>query len=311
MTKLILVTLIWAFSFSLIGVYLRGVDASLIAFLRACLALICFLPFMKFKRAKLSLAAEISAIGAIQIGLMSIFYYKSFDYLKVYEIAIFTIFTPFYVTLFYDAFKLRFRALYLLSVSVAVLGALVIRFKTIDGEFLVGFLYVQGANLCFAFGQSVYKFLLEKANSKDQRELFGYFFVGAGIITFLIMLSSINLSEFSIKFIENGLNFNFSNEKNFNMSLLQAGIIFYLGVIASALGYFLWNKGACEVDSGILAIMNNALIPAAILVNLIFWGKDITMPELIKLIIGSSLMVISIFMHKRIVKYYARKSLAI
>lgn len=178
MKKLILVTCIWAFSFSLIGEFLRGIDSAYLAFSRVSLALICFLPFMKFRGINPALALKICAVGAVQIGVMYIFYYRSFAYLKVYEVALFTIFTPFYVTLLYDALKLRFRALYLFSVAVAVLGALVIKFGAINSEFLTGFLLVQGANLCFGLGQSAYKFMLERHGFSEQKELFGYFLWG-------------------------------------------------------------------------------------------------------------------------------------
>ena len=39
------------------------------------------------------------------------------------------------------------------------------------------------------------------------------------------------------------------------------------------LGCFLWNKGRPLVSSGVLAIMNNALIPAGLLVNLVLWER--------------------------------------
>lgn len=285
MNKLIIVTLIWAFSFSLIGEFLKGVDSVFLAFLRVVFAFICFLPFIKFKNVNKNLALKISLIGAIQIGIMYIFYYKSFEYLKVYEVALFTIFTPFYVTLVYDILKLNFRPLYLLSVAIAVFGAFIIKYNGINSEFLIGFLYIQIANLCFGLGQSAYKFLLEKADFKEQKELFGYFFIGASFVTFIALLI-------------------FGNPQNFSITLFQFGVILWLSIVASAIGYFLWNKGACEVDSGVLAIMNNALIPVAIIINLIFWQKD---TDLLRLIIGSFIIYLSLILHKKFINLYAKK----
>ena len=213
-------------------------------------------------------------------------YYKSFALLKVYEVALFTIFTPFYVTLIYDGLKLNFRPLYILSVAVAVLGAFIIKFNGINSDFLLGFLYVQIANFCFGLGQSAYKFLLEKHNFKEQKELFGYFFVGASVVTFGVLLG-------------------FGNPQNFSVTPFQIGVILWLSVVASAIGYFLWNKGACEVDSGVLAIMNNALIPIAIIVNLVFWHKD---ADLLRLIIGSIVIVFSLYLHKKIMQFYSKKA---
>ncbi len=67
-------------------------------------------------------------------------------------------------------------------------------------------------------------------------------------------------------------------------NLTQWGVLIWLGFIASGAGYFMWNKGATMVDAGVLGIMNNALIPAGLIVNIVFWGKD---ENFTKLIVGS------------------------
>ena len=124
--------------------------------------------------------------------------------------------------------------------------------------------------------------MLERHGFSEQKELFGYFFVGATAVT---AIAAIVLGDFS----------------KFNPSFSQGAVIVYLGTVASALGYFLWNKGACEVDSGVLAIMNNALIPAAIVVNLVFWQKD---ADIARLLAGSALIYVSLILHKKIMKFY-------
>ena len=50
-----------------------------------------------------------------------------------------------------------------------------------------------------------------------------------------------------------------------------------------------------------LAIMNNALIPAAIVVNLVFWQKD---ADIARLLAGSALIYVSLILHKKIMKFY-------
>ncbi|WP_069631992.1 DMT family transporter [Campylobacter pinnipediorum] len=283
MKNLVLVTFIWAFSFSFIGEFLAGkIDSYFSVLVRVSLASIVFLPFTKFKNIPLKLSFSIMFIGAMQIGLMYLFYYNSFLYLSVAEVALFTIFTPFYVTLVYDAFSLKFKKLYLVSIGIAFLGAFVIKYDGINNNSLKGFLLVQGANLCFGAGQSLYKILIEKFNGFNQRDVFGYFHFGA----FIVVLIAFAL---------------FGNFEKLNPNLTQTLTLIWLGVVASGVGYFLWNKGACDVDSGVLAIMNNALIPAAILVNLLFWQKD---TDLFKLIIGSSILYISLIIHNKIIKYY-------
>ena len=286
MNKLIFVTILWAFSFSLIGEFLAGkVDSYLAVFVRVTLASLVFLPFTKFRGVNPKLALGIMAIGAVQIGLMYLCYYNSFLYLSVPEVALFTIFTPFYVTLIYDAFSFKFRPLYLFSVGVAVFGALIIKYGAINEGAIKGFLLVQGANICFGAGQSAYKALLERYDV-DQKKVFGYFHFGAFFVAVIALIT-------------------LGNPAKFQVDLTQTLVLLWLGAVASGVGYFMWNKGACEVDSGVLAIMNNALIPAAIIVNLVFWQKD---TNLTRLILGAVIMYISLLIHNRVMKFYGVKA---
>ena len=286
MNKLIFVTILWAFSFSLIGEFLAGkVDSYLAVFVRVALASLVFLPFTKFRGINPKLAIGIMGIGAVQIGLMYLCYYNSFLYLSVPEVALFTIFTPFYVTLIYDAFSFKFRPLYLFSVGVAVFGALIIKYGAINEGAIKGFLLVQGANICFGAGQSAYKALLERFEV-DQKKVFGYFHFGAFFVAVIALIT-------------------LGNPAKFHVDLTQTLVLLWLGAVASGVGYFMWNKGACEVDSGVLAIMNNALIPAAIIVNLVFWQKD---ANLTRLILGAAIMYISLLIHNKIMKFYGVKA---
>ena len=90
------------------------------------------------------------------------------------------------------------------------------------------------------------------------------------------------------------------------MPLLNSAML-RLGIGASGLDYFLWNKGACEVDSGTLALMNNTLIPAAIIVNLVFWHKD---ADILRLCLSGAVIYISLLMHNKIIAHYERASIA-
>jgi len=271
------ITFLWAFSFSLIGVYLAGqVDAYFSVLTRVALAAIVFLPFLRPVPARLAL--KMMALGAIQLGCMYVFYYQSFLLLSVPEVLIFTILTPVYVTLIYDLMQGRFSARYLVTALLAVLGAGIIRYNGVGDQILTGFLVVQGANICFALGQVGYKVLLAKEKTVlSQRSIFGYFYLGALAVTILTW-------------------FLFGNPAKLPTTPLQWGILAYLGVIASGLGYFFWNKGATRVDAGTLAIMNNALIPAGLIVNLVIWNRD---ADLLRLGIGGIVLVFSLILHQR------------
>ena len=76
---------------------------------------------------------------------------------------------------------------------------------------------------------------------------------------------------------------------------MQWGILVYLGVAASGLGYFAWNKGATMVNSGTLAVMNNALVPAGLVVNILIWNRDANIP---RLLIGGAIIIFSVWLNQ-------------
>jgi len=281
MVYLVAITILWAFSFSLIGVYLAGqVDAYFSVLTRVALAAVVFLPFIR--RVPVKLAASLMALGAIQLGCMYLFYYQSFLLLTVPEVLIFTILTPVYVTLIFDLMQGRFSFRYLITAIIAVLGAAIIRYSTIGNEVFVGFLVVQGANICFALGQVGYKILLERNHlNLPQRSVFGYFYLGALVVTVIGW-------------------FLLGNPAKLPTTSIQWGILVYLGLIASGLGFFFWNKGATKVDAGTLAIMNNALVPAGLIVNLLIWNREANLP---RLALGGTVLLFSLILHE----YWGKK----
>jgi carboxylate/amino acid/amine transporter len=282
------VTLVWAFSFSFIGEFLAGrIDSYFAVLIRVALASLVFLPFTKFYSIPAKLKISLMGIGAIQIGVMYLFFYNSFGYLSVPEVVLFTIFTPLYVTLIYDALKGQFKPLYLVSAGVAVLGAYIIRYHEINSGFILGFLLVQGANIAFALGQSAYKKVMESYENIQQSQVFGYFHFGALIVVLVAFLL-------------------FGNMDKITPTPLQWGVLLWLGIVASGAGYFLWNKGACMVDSGVLAIMNNALVPVGLVVNLFIWGRP---TNLILLFVGSAVICFSLWLHSYFIRRYQRNSL--
>ncbi|MFO7578263.1 MAG: carboxylate/amino acid/amine transporter [Pelovirga sp.] len=280
MIYLVGITILWAFSFSLIGVYLAGqVDAYFSVLVRVGLASLVFLPLLR--PVPVALALQLMGLGAVQLGVMYVFYFQSFTMLSVPEVLVFTILTPVYVTLIHDLMQRRFRFGYLVTALLAVAGAGIIRYSPVGSQVLLGFLVVQGANICFALGQVGYKVLLERQpTTLPQRFLFGYFYLGALAVTVVLWLF-------------------FGNPQQLPATALQWGILVYLGLVASGLGYFLWNKGATLVDAGTLAIMNNALIPAGLVVNLLIWNRD---ADLLRLGLGGAVLLLSLALHEYWVK---------
>ncbi len=279
------VTFLWAFSFSLIGVYLSGsVDAYFAVLTRTFLASLVFLPLLKFARIPFKLAIKLMLIGGFQLGVMYLCLYQSFSYLSVPEVVLFTIFTPIYITLANDLLQGRFTLWYLLTASLAVVGAGIIRLNHISTDFFVGFLLVQAANLCFGLSQVAYKHLMANlqtaASTLRHRDVFGYFYLGALLVAVLGMLL-------------------FGDWQRLPSNATQWVVLLWLGLVASGLGYFLWNKGATLVNAGTLAIMNNALVPAGLLVNLLIWNREV---DWLRLIAGGLVILLALLINEYWVK---------
>lgn len=278
MSYLIGVTALWAFSFSLIGVYLSGqVDSYLAVLTRIVLASLIFAPFLRPRAISGRIRWQLMAIGAVQLGLMYIFFYRSFLLLPVPEVLLFTIFTPIYITLLDDMMKRRLSPFYLLTAMVAVIGAAIIRYDGVTEGFWLGFAVVQGANLCFAIGQVAYRHLSPQLpEGVAHRHVFGWFYLGALALVVLMFLL-------------------FGNTDKLPSQPVHFVVLGWLGIVASGMGYFLWNKGATRVDAGTLAIMNNALVPAGLLVNLLIWNRDADLP---RLALGGAVIVLALLINQ-------------
>lgn len=279
MALLVLVTVLWAFSFSLIGEFLAGqVDSDFAVLTRVLIGALVFLPFLRWRGVPGGLKLGIVVSGMLQFGVTYLCLYRSFSYLTVPEVLLFTIFTPLYVTLVDDALFRRFSPVALVAAAVATLGAAIIRYDGLSEDFLTGFLLLQVANITFAAGQVGYKHIMARYPIElGAHRSFGYFFLGALLIA---------LPSFLI----------FGNPERLPHTPVQWGVLAWLGFAATGLGMFLWNRGACRVDAGTLAIMNNALVPAGLLVNLLIWNRD---ADLLHLALGGAVIVASLWLNAR------------
>lgn len=274
MRYLLFVTLLWAFSFSLIGEYLAGsVDSYFAVLTRIAIAGLLFLPLTRWRGQAPAFVRGMLLIGALQFGITYVCLYLSFNVLTVPEVLLFTILTPLHVTLIEDALNRRFNPWALLAALVAVAGAGIIRYDGISSGFLLGFLLLQLANFTFAAGQVLYRrLLLEHPSSEPQYRRFGFFYVGALLVA---------LPAFVL----------LGDQSRLPGTLLQWSVLGWLGVMASGLGLYWWNKGASLVDAGTLAVMNNALVPAGLLVNLLIWNQD---ADLLRLALGGLVILASL-----------------
>ena len=283
MIYLALVSLIWAFSFGLIGSALSGVDSFLLATLRLGVASIIFLPFLRLKEIGSIDRFRLIIYGAIQFGLMYAFYMRAYQFIPSHLVAIFSILTPVYMVLIHDLRRRTFSKHYLWVAILSVLGAASIKAKTIpSGDIWMGFGLMQAAGIAFAFGQVAYRDW-KRANSKvPDRSVFALLSLG-GVLSvgcFSLMLTDFQAVELTTDHWK---------------------AILYLGCVASGLGFFLWNKGASVSNPGTLAAFNNAVVPIAVLFSLFIFGEadNLDTESLIRLIVGAGLIGTAVFLGQR------------
>ncbi|MER1637415.1 carboxylate/amino acid/amine transporter [Enterobacter cloacae] len=278
MALLIITTILWAFSFSLIGEYLAGsVDSYFSVLMRVGLAALVFLPFLRTRGQSLQTVLLYMLVGAMQLGIMYLFSFRAYIYLSVSEFLLFTVLTPLYITLIYDLLsRRRLRWGYLLSAALAVIGAAIIRYDKVSDHFWTGLMFVQLANISFAIGMVGYKRLME-TRPMPQHNAFAWFYMGAAAVAVAAW-------------------FILGNPQKLPTTTVQWGILVWLGVVASGLGYFMWNYGATQVDAGTLGIMNNVHVPAGLLVNLAIWQQQ---PHWPSFLIGGAVILASLWVHRR------------
>ena len=263
MPYLLVVTALWAFSFSLIGEYLAGrVDSDFAVLARVLIAALVFLPFTLWRGLPRRMLAGFWLAGALQFGITYLCLYRSFQVLTVPEVLLFTVLTPIYVTLLDDALARRFSPWALLAALVAVGGGVIIRFDKLEGDYLLGFILLQIANATFAAGQVLCRrLLLHYQPTQPLHRFFGHFFLGA----LLLVLPSFLL---------------FGNPDRLPQTGVQWGVLLWMGLFATALGMYWWVKGSTRVDAGTLAVMNELHVPAGLVVNLLIWNRDADLPRL-------------------------------
>lgn len=277
MKALLFVSILWAFSFGLIKGQLTGIDPSLVAAIRLLLCAVIFLPFIKFSTDN-RFSLKLLALGALQFGVMYWAYIQSYQYLPAYLVAVLTIFTPIYVYLIACFIEKKFNYQVLLPVIGSIIGAAVIVYQSPNSsEWITGFFILQIANLAFATGQIGYKYLAASSKSTHTNNM-AIMYIGAAIFSLTVMI--INQAYVGIP----------------DISQQQWTTLFYLGIVASGVGFALWNLGAKQVTPQTLAVMNNGYIPFAVLFSLTLFGEQ---ADLKRLLIGTTIMLLSLWWLER------------
>jgi drug/metabolite transporter (DMT)-like permease len=269
MLLLLAVSFVWAFSFGLVK-RLTGLDPTAIAVMRLAVSLAVFAPFFRPSAIPKGAGIRLFLIGTLQFGALYILYLRSYAYLHAYEVALFTITTPVFVTVADAAVERRWRVRYVAAAALSVVGAGAVEYNTVGHSGVVaGFVLVQLSNLCFAVGQVAWRRERRRLPAAaSDASVFALPYAGALALTLLVSLFTTRWGAFS-------------------PSPSQWATIIYLGAVASGAGFFLWNVGATRVNAGTLAAINNAKIPLGIACSLVFFGETADLP---RLLLGGALM---------------------
>jgi drug/metabolite transporter (DMT)-like permease len=270
--SLLAATLLWALSFGLIKRDLAGVDPNFVGAARLLLALPLFLPLLRARGLGAGLVLRLLAIGAVQYGVMYVLYISAFRYAAGHEVALYTVLTPLYVALVHDAYARRLDLKNLGLAAVAAAGAAVIQHRADARVVLLGFGLLQVANLCFAWGQVEYRRLRRRRQDLRDHEVFALLYLGGLAVTLPAATASGGWASAR------------------GLTTAQWLTLAYLGVVASGVGFFLWNRGAVQVGPGALAVMNNLKVPLGVVAALTIFGEQ---ADLGRLAVGGGLMIVA------------------
>jgi len=278
MPYLVLVSIIWGFSFVLIKGTLVSLDANFVSFARLLLSLIVFLPFMRQAGLSLSDRLQLLLIGGVQFGFMYVAYVSAYQYLPAHVIALMTTTTPLFVTIFNDLHAKRIHKTFFFAALLAVAGGAVIELpdQPLKAS-LYGIALLQLSNAAFAFGQLAYKRWMASRPALQDTRIFWLLYAGAVMVA-------------------GGFSMATTDYPALRLTLQQGLALLYLGVVASGLCFFLWNKGARKVNEGVLAVMNNLKIPVAVVASLLILRET---TDYTRLLIGCGLFAAALWVNKR------------
>ena len=268
MVWLLAASLVWGLSFGLIKGLINDVDPFFLGLVRTAAASLFFLPWFipeaLYKKIDRSAALQAAACGFVQIGLMYGPYLLSFRYLKSHEVALFTMITPVIMSAFliFGFGKLNRNAILRLccAAMLATIGGITVAWNGIvSQELLVGVALVQLSNVLFAIGILMWTYFFGGKTQTIGHLMCPYFF-GAFLASVIL---TVFLGKFSFEYTPN-----------------QWLVFLWLGVVASGLGFYLWNRGALQVSRPVLAVANNIKLPIAIFISISLFGESANYPRL-------------------------------
>jgi drug/metabolite transporter (DMT)-like permease len=274
MTRLLLASLIWAFSFGLIKKHLGSLHPQFVAAARLLLSALVFLPFARIPRTEtrridVPLLLQLFTVGVLEFGLMYVCYLSAFRTLQAWQVALFTSFTPVAVLLIASIYRKDWKNSRIWPVFFATLAASALTLRAFpETPALTGILLVQASNLLFSWGQIHHARVMSRmpVGLSTVSVLFWEYLGGALAVALFLLFTPEALSS--------------TWEKWPSLPLETLATLLYSGLIASGLGFFLWNSGVSQVPPATLSVLNNLKAPLAALVSVFFFHETASLEQL-------------------------------
>jgi drug/metabolite transporter (DMT)-like permease len=283
MLYLLVVSLMWAFSFGLIGNALAEVDTYFVASFRLLCALLLLLPCLRIQEIPKSDWLMLLGRGAIQFGLMYVCYIKAFQYLPSHLVALFTILTPLYVVLIHNFRTKQLSIAALAAAALSVLGAAILKAHSDAFEsWWIGFALLQVSGVAFAYGQVTYREWKMRYRYVSDLQVFALLYAGGFVFAAIVSFALTDWAQLP-------------------QTSDQWQALIYLGFVASGLGFFLWNMGAARSQPAVLAACNNAVVPLAMLCSLFIFGEATAQAagDWLRLLIGTACIAAAVLLAQR------------
>jgi drug/metabolite transporter (DMT)-like permease len=278
MIYLLLVSIVWGFSFVIMKSTLVSLDPNFVSFSRMLISFVFFLPCIRPAGIPLSDTLRLMLIGGVQFGLMYVTYVASYQYIPAHAIALLTATTPLFVTMIGDLYDNKIHKTFLFAALLAVAGGAVIQLPERPlSATLRGILLLQISNAAFAFGQIAYRRLMNSRGVGQDYRIFGIMYGGGMLVTGAFSMATTDFVHLSLQ-------------------PRQWIALLYLSVIASGICFFLWNLGARKVNEGALAVMNNFKIPIGVIASLAILRERTQYPRLLA---GCALFAIALWINSR------------
>ena len=289
MHYLVIVSIIWAFSFGLIGQALIEVDPFFAATMRLGIAGLAFIPFLRWAKIPRGSHLKLLGCGAVQFGIMYVCYMTAFQIApgQSHLVALFSILTPLYVVLINALLKREFHIKYLYAALLAIAGAAIIKARAGSMNSLwIAFGQMQIAGVAFGFGQVYYRDWKRKLIEVKDHQIFALLYAGG----------------FAVAAIACAL---FTSWDRTQLDAKKLQVLTYLGIVASGAGFFLWNKGATLCRAGTLAAFNNAVVPLAMVCSLFVFGESSELDggAYLRLILGSAFIIAAVALSEKTAKH--------